>query len=159
VSKAPPATARAEPTYLETWKATAWSVGDSARRNIQGTLLFGGAVLLLLIRLSNRLGTYVVDDEGRVPGRVIDVTMLGLSVCILLSACGAPWPLPRTLVMIAAASFTVFAANRLWRNIETQRNKLIYGLPLGAGAIVCALAIGSIITSRLYGLVDSLRDY
>jgi N-acetylneuraminic acid mutarotase len=150
---------RTKPTYVETWKATVLSLADSARKHFQGTLLFGGFALLLMIRLSNRSGIYVVDDDGRTPGRLIDLTMLAFCLCVLLATFGAPWPLPRTLIVTAAALLIVFAANRLWRNIETGPGKLIYGLPLGVSAILCALAIGSLITSRLYAVIDSLRDY
>jgi hypothetical protein len=146
-------------SYLETWRATTMGLARSVREHVQGTLIFGGVVLLLLMRLANRWGVYHVEDDGRTPGRVIDLAVLGVSACALVAVIGAPWPLVRTLGMVIAASIIVFAAKRLWTNIETRRDKVLYGVPLGAGALLCALAIGSVIITRLYAIIDSLRDY
>ena len=168
----PPSAEKAEPvkaaapvapppqlSYLETWRATALGLARSVQDHIQGTLVFGGVVLLLLMRLANRWGTYHVEEDGRTPGRVIDLAVLGVSACALVAVIGVPWPLVRTLGLVVAASIIVFAAKRLWTNIESRRDKVLYGVPLGAGALLCALAIGSVIISRLYAIIDSLRDY
>jgi hypothetical protein len=159
VSTAARPQSRANATYLETWQETAMSLADSTRKNPQGTFIFGGIVLLLLIRLSNRWSVYVEDDDGHAPARTIDLAMLAISACALLLTLGAPWPVPRTLVLVLAAALIVFSAKRLWANIETPRNKVLFGVPLGACLVMCSLTIGSIITSRVYAIVDSLRDY
>jgi hypothetical protein len=111
------------------------------------------------MRLATRWGVYHVEDDGRAPGRTIDLILIGASIALLLAAFGLPWQTPRTLMMILAAAVTVFAAKRLWANIEDRRNKILWGVPLGASAVVCALGIGTIIISRLAAMIDSLRDY
>jgi hypothetical protein len=146
-------------TYAETWRATALGLVDSVRRHVQGTLIFGLVALLLLVRLATHWGVYHVEDDGRVPGRLIDLIILGVSACALFAVFGAPWPAARTLVMVAAASLIVFASKRLWSNIEAPRDKVIYGVPLGAGAVLSGLAIGTVIITRLAAIIDSLRDY
>jgi len=147
------------PTYLETWQGTVFGLADSIRRYVKGTVFFGGIVLLLLVRLATRWGVYHVDEDGSAPGRTIDLSILGGSIALLLAAFGVPWQTPRMLLMVIAAAATVFAAKRLWANIEDRRNKILLGVPLGASALVCALGIGTLIISRLAAMVDSLRDY
>jgi hypothetical protein len=146
-------------TYFETWKANLLSLADSVRRHTRSTVFFGGLVFILLMRFATRFGVYVVDDDGDVPGRVMDLAMLGVAACVLLGALGAPWAAPRAIVLLAAASVIVFAAQRLWANIGTVRGRILYGVPLGASVVVSALAIGGITIGYLSSVIDSLRDY
>jgi hypothetical protein len=146
-------------TYMETWKVNVLSIADSVRRHIRSAVFFGGLVFILLMRLATRFGVYVVNDDGSVPGRIIDLAMLGVAACVLLGALGAPWAVPRAIALMAAASVIVFAAQRLWTNIESVRGKVLYGVPLGASVVVAALAIGGITIGYLSSVIDSLRDY
>jgi N-acetylneuraminic acid mutarotase len=145
-------------SYLSTWKATTLALMETARRDVKSTLILGGLLVFMLIRLADRGSPYYIEESGRVPGRVIDVAILLASVCMLLLASGAPWPAARAWVIAAAASAVAIAARRLWNNIETLRDKRVLALPLGACAALSTLTIGSITTYHIVELIEWLRS-
>jgi len=145
--------------YIETWKTSVSDVVRSVRKHIQSTLVFGGLMLLLVVRATTRWGLYETDDTGRTPGRVMDLIILASATCVLIASLGVPWQLPRTIALVIASLLIIFVAKRLWANIPEKREQVLYGVPLGAGAVVCALIAGSVVASKLFQIIDSLRDY
>jgi hypothetical protein len=144
--------------YLSTWKATVLALIETTLEHVRSTLILGGLVVLVLIRIADRGGPYYIEESGRVPGRIIDVTILVASIIMLLLVSGTPWPAVRAGAIAAAASAVAIAARRLWNNIETPRDQRFLALPLGVCAVLSSLTIGSIATYHIMELIEWLRS-
>jgi Kelch motif/Galactose oxidase, central domain len=156
-SSMPSAAAAQETSYFSTWKETVLNLMDTTRKHWESTLILGGLLVLVLIRLADRGSPYYLDESGYSPRRVIDITILLVSLCLPLLASGAPWPEVRAWAVFAGAAAAVIAARRLWNNIETLQNRRRLALPLGGCAALSAWMIGSLVTYQLVELIDRLR--
>lgn len=143
--------------YFSTWLATVLGLIDTTRDHWQSTLILGGLLVLILIRLADRGSLYYLDESGHAPARVIDIAILLVALSVLLVASGAPWPAVRIWAICVAAAAVAIAARRLWNNVETLEHKRLLALPLGGCAALSVWTIGGIATHQFVQWIDWLK--
>jgi hypothetical protein len=139
------------------WLSTLQDRWYDVSTNLQGKLLLGGLLLIVVYRSARRWGEYVITEDESVPGRRIDISIAAIALPIAIAAAGYWVNNIAAGTLILSSALGLFATLRLGMNSESLQQRMLSTLASAFFGLIAALGCGTAIVNAASNALAFLR--